>query len=285
MTIRDVETDSDWWAPWQGEECARRWVGRIPLLLSLPHDGSELPPELVPRLSPWAQQAPDTDWFVSRLYDFARDMGAWILRPRWSRYVVDLNRPADGSSLYPGRRETGLCPLIDFRGEPIYLEGREPESAEIALRVDRYWRPYHTSLATTLKTLVAEHGQALLWEGHSIVSTCPLFFEGRLPDYNLGTADGTTCAPGIEAALRAGLESEGVSHVLNGRFRGGHITRHYGRPEQGVHAVQMEMAQACYMREAAPWQWQAELAATAQALLGRLLPSALRAMQELPASA
>ncbi len=267
-----------WWSPWQPGEHCRYWPGRIPLLVSLPHDGSEIPADLAVSMTPAARRSPDTDWQVAHLYEFARAMGAHLLRPRWSRYLVDLNRPPDGAALYPGRRETGLCPTVMFTGEPVYLGGEEPAGAAVAERVERYWRPYHARLATVLEQIRAEHGHALLWEGHSIRSQCPMFFEGRLPDYNLGTAEGASCTPAVRAALAESLARAGVSYIVDGRFKGGYITRHYGQPGQGISAVQMEMAQACYLDESNPERFDPALAASAQAVLRALLQAALAAL-------
>ncbi|MCX7032968.1 MAG: N-formylglutamate amidohydrolase, partial [Arenimonas sp.] len=173
--------------------------GTAPLLVSLPHDGIALPEDLANRLTPEARGVPDTDWFVSRLYDFARRLGASLLVPVNSRYVVDLNRPPDDLSLYPGQNTTGLCPLQRFSGAPVYLAGQEPTADEVAARVERYWRPYHDALAAELARVRARHGRAVLWEGHSIRSTVPFLFDGRLPDFNLGTAAGASCAPERQA--------------------------------------------------------------------------------------
>ncbi|HRO87223.1 MAG TPA: N-formylglutamate deformylase [Chiayiivirga sp.] len=224
--------------------------GRAPLLVSLPHDGSHIPDALAARMTPAARTAPDTDWFVSRLYAFARELGASILRPNHSRYVVDLNRPPDDVSLYPGQNTTGLCPSVRFTGEPVYLPGQEPDAAEVAARVERYWRPYHDALADELARLRARFGRALLWDGHSIRGELPFLFEGRLPDLNLGTASGTSCTPALQARLASVLASQTrYSHVINGRFKGGYITRHYGNPARGVEAIQLELAQSTYMDE------------------------------------
>lgn len=226
--------------------------GRAPLLVSLPHDGSHIPDALAARMTPAARTAPDTDWFVSRLYAFARELGASILRPNQSRYVVDLNRPPDDVSLYPGQNTTGLCPSVRFTGEPVYLPGQEPDAAEVAARVERYWRPYHDALADELARLRARFGRALLWDGHSIRGELPFLFEGRLPDLNLGTASGTSCTPALQARLASVLASQTrYSHVINGRFKGGYITRHYGNPARGVEAIQLELAQSTYMDEGA----------------------------------
>lgn len=226
--------------------------GRAPLLVSLPHDGSHIPDALAARMTPAARTAPDTDWFVSRLYAFARELGASILRPNHSRYVVDLNRPPDDVSLYPGQNTTGLCPSVRFTGEPVYLPGQDPDAAEVAARVERYWRPYHDALADELARLRARFGRALLWDGHSIRGELPFLFEGRLPDLNLGTASGTSCTPALQARLASVLASQTrYSHVINGRFKGGYITRHYGNPARGVEAIQLELAQSTYMDEGA----------------------------------
>lgn len=249
--------------------------GDAPLLVSLPHDGTALPGGLVERLQPTACAVPDTDWFVSRLYAFARELGASILVPAHSRYVVDLNRPPDDVSLYPGQNTTGLCPARQFSGEPVYLPGQEPTPDEVADRVARYWKPYHDALAAELARLRAAHGRVLLWEGHSIRSEVPFLFEGRLPDLNLGTAAGTSCSPQAQARLEAVLAAQDqFSWVANGRFKGGHITRHYGRPAEGVDAMQLEVAQCTYMDEDAV-RYDAERAARLQAVIRDLLRAGL----------
>ena len=251
--------------------------GTLPLLVSLPHDGSFIPGELAARMTERARTAPDTDWFVSRLYGFAQAMGASVLVPSHSRYVIDLNRPSDDVSLYPGQNTTGLCPTVQFTGEPVYLAGEEPGVAEIGDRVERYWRPYHDELRTELARLRAEHGRVLLWEGHSIRSRVPFLFEGRLPDFNVGTAAGASCLPGTQARIEALLAAQTqVSWVANGRFKGGHITRHYGRPSNGIEAVQLELAQSIYMDEDAV-AYQPVRAAPVAALIEKLFKAWLQA--------
>ncbi len=224
--------------------------GTLPLLVSLPHDGSYIPSELATCMTERACTAPDTDWFVSRLYGFAAAMGASVLVPSHSRYVVDLNRPQDDVSLYPGQNTTGLCPIVQFTGEPVYLSGQEPTPTEISDRVERYWRPYHDALQSELSRILTAHGRVLLWEGHSIRARVPFLFEGRLPDFNVGTASGASCRPDTQAGIEAilGAQDE-FGWVANGRFKGGHITRHYGRPQEGIEAVQLELAQCIYMDE------------------------------------
>ena len=249
--------------------------GDAPLLLSLPHDGSLIPPALAQRMVPAARRAPDTDWHVARLYAFARELGASILVPRHSRYVVDLNRPEDDVSLYPGQNTTGLCPIVQFSGEPVYLEGQGPDAAEVAARVDTYWRPYHQSLQSELARIRAQHGRAVLWEGHSIRGVVPFLFEGRLPDLNLGTAAGASCSPGLQSRLEAVLAAQDeYDWVANGRFKGGHITRHYGDPGNGVDAVQLEISQRNYMDETS-FDWDEGKAARLQRELRALLEAAL----------
>ena len=249
--------------------------GNAPLLLSLPHDGSLIPPALAQRMVPAARRAPDTDWHVSRLYAFARELGASILVPRHSRYVVDLNRPEDDVSLYPGQNTTGLCPIVQFSGEPVYLEGQGPDAAEVAARVDTYWRPYHQSLQSELARIRAQHGRAVLWEGHSIRGEVPFLFEGRLPDLNLGTAAGASCSPVLQSRLEAVLAAQDeYDWVANGRFKGGHITRHYGDPGNGIDAVQLEISQRNYMDETS-FDWDEGKAARLQRVLRALLEAAL----------
>jgi N-formylglutamate deformylase len=244
--------------------------GSLPLLVSLPHDGSHIPPELAARMAPESRRAPDTDWHVSRLYAFAKDMGASVLVPSHSRYVVDLNRPPDDVSLYPGQNTTGLCPAVRFSGEPVYLEGQSPSEDEVQGRVERYWRPYHALLVEELQRLHGRHGRVLLWEGHSIRGEVPFLFEGTLPDLNVGTSSGASCSPQLQARLEAVLSAQtNYSWVANGRFKGGYITRQYGRPAQGVDAVQLELSQRNYMDEDS-FEYD-------EARAGRLLPT-LRAL-------
>ena len=251
--------------------------GHAPLLVSLPHDGSLIPEALQSRMVESARRAPDTDWHVSRLYAFARELGASILVPRYSRYVVDLNRPPDDTSLYPGQNTTGLCPAVQFSGEAVYLDGQSPEPAEVAERVELYWRPYHDTLVAELDRIRGEHGRAVLWEGHSIRGELPFLFEGRLPDLNLGTSGGKTCLPELQAALEGLLAAQDeYDWIANGRFKGGYITRHYGDPEIGVQAVQLELSQRNYMDEASFAYDEAKAARLEpllRALLGATLPS------------
>jgi N-formylglutamate deformylase len=250
--------------------------GTAPLLVSLPHAGTYVPPQLAARFTEEACHVPDTDWHMERLYDFAKDMGASILVATHSRYVVDLNRPPDGASLYPGQSVTGLCPVDTFDDTPIYAQGDVPGEAEIAERRDAVWAPYHAQLRAELDRIRAQHGVAMLWDAHSIRSVLPRFFEGKLPDLNLGTADGASCAPELAAELLAIAKSAtGYTAVLNGRFKGGHITRHYGEPARNIHAVQLEMTQCSYMQEALPFAYLPEVAAGIQPHLRRMLEAML----------
>ncbi len=246
--------------------------GTAPLLISLPHDGSAIPAAIADRMLPAARRSVDTDWHVGRLYEpLAKALGASVLKPVASRYVVDLNRPADGQVLYPGRRETGLVSTIGFNGEPLYLDDAEPTADEIQRRVNEFWRPYHDALSQELERLRAEHGRVVLWEGHSIRSRVPMLFDGQLPDFNLGTADGASCGATLQEQLQAALEGQSqYSFVVNGRFKGGYITRHYGRPESGIHAVQLELAQLNYMDEDS-FAYDEAKASLLQATMGQLL--------------
>jgi len=249
--------------------------GTAPLIVSLPHDGTQLPDDIAARLTPAARRVPDTDWHVSRLYGFARELGAAVLVPAYSRYVVDLNRPPDDASLYPGRNTTGLCPLTQFSGEHLYADGDEPDADEIRVRVDRYWRPYHAALAEEIARLKSVHGRVVLWEGHSIRSVVPFLFDGALPDLNLGTADGASCSAELQRRLMDVVHAQrDYAFVLNGRFKGGYITRHYGQPQAGVDAIQLELAQANYMDETT-FAYDERKAPKLQALIRRLLEAAL----------
>lgn len=250
--------------------------GTAPLLISIPHGGVFLPPLLAERLHPEAREVPDTDWHLERLYAFAKDMGASILAATHSRYVIDLNRPPDGASLYPGQNVTGLCPIDNFDETPLYPRGDVPDAAEIAARRDAIWAPYHAQLRAELDRIRALHGVAVLWDAHSIRSVLPRFFEGKLPDFNLGTADGASCAPELaQELLRIAQAALGYTAVLNGRFKGGHITRHYGEPARGIHAVQLEMTQCCYMQEALPFAYLPERAEQVQPHVRQMLEAAL----------
>ena len=255
--------------------------GNAPLLISLPHNGSAIPDDIAARMKRPARRSVDTDWHVAELYNFARSMGASVIKPFASRYVVDLNRPADGHALYPGQAETGLVPTVLFDGGAVYRPGAEPDAAEIADRVKRWWKPYHDALAGELARLRKEFGRVVLWEGHSIRSEVPMLFEGRLPDFNLGTADGASCSPALQARLTALLENQqDYSFAVNGRFKGGYITRHYGRPEKGVDAIQLELAQLNYMDEDS-FEYLPKKAAPTQLLIGDLLHACLEEARSL----
>lgn len=246
--------------------------GRTPLLISMPHVGTHLPEDLKPRLVPRALQVEDTDWHLERLYAFARDLGAGMIVPVESRIVVDLNRSPDNQPMYPGRNNTELCPTRFFTGDPIYREGATPDEAEIRDRVVTHWRPYHEALATELQRLKTEHGHALLFDAHSIKGELPWLFEGALPDLNLGTVEGRSCAPSLREAVYGVFQRQSrLTHVLDGRFKGGHITRHFGQPQTGVHAVQLEMAWRAYMDEAPPYAWHPDKAAAITPLLREMV--------------
>ena len=251
--------------------------GTTPLLVSLPHCGRHIPDELRPRLVERALAVEDTDWHLDRLYAFARELGASLIVPRCSRYVIDLNRPPEDAPMYPGANNTELCPTRFFSGEPLYRAGQAPDAAEVARRRDTYWHPYHDALAAELARLRAAHGHAVLFDGHSIRSELPWLFEGRLPDLNLGSASGTSCAPALRALAADALAAQSdFTHVVDGRFKGGHITRHYGRPEHGVHALQLEMCWRCYLAdEARPADWDEAAAERVRPLLRRLLGALL----------
>ncbi len=249
--------------------------GNSPLIVSLPHDGTVLPDDIAARLTDSARRVPDTDWHVAKLYAFAHELGASVIVPTHSRYVVDLNRPRDDASLYPGQNTTGLCPVTTFAGEPVYLPGREPSQNEITGRIEKYWRPYHAALAEEIERIGEAHGRVVLWEGHSIPSVVPFLFDGRLPDINIGTADGSSCSAGLQKRLVNVLEAQrDYNFVMNGRFKGGYITRHYGQPVKGVDAIQLELAQLNYMNEET-FEYDNAKAARLQNVIRKLLEAAL----------
>ena len=246
--------------------------GDSPLVIDIPHSGTRIPDALRARLTAIAQTFPDTDWHVDRLYDLAKAEGATLLCATHSRYVVDLNRDPSGAALYAGADNTELCPTRTFGGEPIYQDGEAPSPAEIDHRRATYFVPYHAALAAELQRVRERHGFAVILDGHSIRGEVPRFFAGHLPDFNLGTANGASCLPELQAcAARVLADAEGFKHIVNGRFKGGWITRHYGQPHNGVHALQLEMAQDCYMDEAPPYRWDSERARRLIGVLQRLV--------------
>lgn len=246
-----------------------------PLVLSLPHSGTELPDGLRRRLTELGRMLPDTDWHVDRLYAFALNLPATSVAAVFSRYVIDVNRDPSGASLYPGEATTGLCPTTTFAGDPLYLAGEEPDQHEIDDRRQTFFDAYHGALAGQLERVKDRHGYALLYDCHSIRSQVPRLFPGELPVLNLGTNDGRSCAPALRDQLHAAMARSGLSHVTDGRFKGGWITRHYGRPEDHIHAVQMELAQRAYMHEDPPYAYDHDQAQALQPTLLGLLETML----------
>lgn len=226
------------------------WRGSAPLIVSFPHTGEELPADLEPRLvSPWLARK-DTDWHVHRLYAFARELGATTVRTRMSRTVIDVNRDPSGASLYPGQATTELCPATTFDGEALYRDGEAPAPAEIAERRERWFIPYHAALEAEIARLRSQFGRVVLYDAHAIRSRIPRLFDDLLPNFNIGTNEGASCDPALTAVVEAICATSSFTRVTNGRFKGGYITRHYGRPDLSVHAIQMELACRGYMAEA-----------------------------------
>jgi N-formylglutamate deformylase len=224
------------------------------LLVSLPHVGTHIPGDLRPHYVQRALASEDTDWHLDQLYDFVREFDATVLLATHSRYVIDLNRPPDDQPMYPGASNTELCPTKFFTGDLLYRSGQEPDAMEVGRRRARYWWPYHLTLNNELQRLRAKHRHVVHWDGHSIRSQIPWLFEGKLRDLNLGTADGASCAPSLRETLVKAMSAQNrYTHVVDGRFKGGYTTRHYGKPSEGVHTVQMEMCQSTYMDEAPPF--------------------------------
>lgn len=253
--------------------------GQLPLLISMPHVGTQIPNEVAAQLCPIAQVKADTDWHLPLLYNMVEELGVSLIHAVNSRYVIDLNRPSDDMNLYPGQDTTGLCPLDTFSKEPLYTNAQGPDPMEVTRRIDHYWQPYHQQLQAELRRLRELHGVAVLWDAHSIASHVPRFFEGRLPDLNFGTADQKSCDLSLQQALAECLQvspqAQAYTHVFNGRFKGGHITRYYGQPANHIHAVQLEMSQCVYMDEQHPFAYRPDLAVQVQPVLKQLLQTCL----------
>ena len=257
--------------------------GAAPLLLCMPHTGTEIPPEIEERLvSAWLARK-DTDWWIERLYEFASDLGASVVRTSVSRSVIDCNRDPSCASLYPGQATTDLCPTTTFDGEMLYRAGAAPQAPEIAARRGEYFEPYHRAIAGEIARLRASHPLIVLYDCHSIRSAVPRLFTGTLPHFNIGTFAGASCAPELTARIERVCDRGPFSRVTNGRFKGGYTTRHYGRPQEGVHAVQMELACRGYLRETGgsvregewPPPYDPEYAQPLRSVLERLLSSCL----------
>ncbi|MGD1877101.1 MAG: N-formylglutamate deformylase [Kiloniellaceae bacterium] len=252
--------------------------GSLPLLVSMPHSGTYIPPAIAARMTEVARTVPDTDWHLPQLYDFLEGLDVSLLQATHSRYVVDVNRAPDGRALYAGASNTELCPLQTFDMEEIYRDGQGPDADEVAERRETWWQPYHDCIDQELARLKAAHGFALLWDAHSIRSVLPRFFEGKLTDLNLGTADGKAADPGLLGLLGAvarDAENLGYTHALDGRFKGGYITRSHGDPANGIHAVQLELTQSTYMDEAPPFGFREDLAEQIRPVLSGLIHAML----------
>ncbi|MDN3652448.1 N-formylglutamate deformylase [Thalassotalea ponticola] len=223
--------------------------GNLPLLISMPHNGTDIADHIKHTMTDVAHKVEDTDWYLDRLYDFAKHLGAYILMPKYSRYVIDLNRDPTGVSLYPGADTTELCPTTSFKSEPLYKDGQQPTEDEITRRINDYWQPYHQAIADTLATMRHQFGKAVMLEAHSIASVVPRFFDGQLPDFNFGNNQGQSCAKSMLESIEQ-LDFSPYSQVSNGRFKGGYITRHYADPKNNVHTLQLELSQRTYLDEA-----------------------------------
>lgn len=244
--------------------------GPSPLLISMPHVGTQLMPEVAAGLAEPAKGLCDTDWHLPILYDFARDLGASLLIARWSRFNIDLNRPSDDKPLY-ATATTGLYPDVLFDGQPLYQPGKAPDAIARARYLSDIWHPYHDRIAAELARCKAEHGFGVLFDAHSIKGNVPRLFDGDLPDFNIGTNGGESCAPDLTARLAKACDAPGYTHIVNGRFKGGHITRHFGRPADNIHAVQLELAQRTYMCEEPPFDYQPATAMCVQQVLRRFV--------------
>jgi len=222
--------------------------GHIGMLISMPHNGQKIPSDIAQNMTETASKVPDTDWYMDKLYDFAKDMGISIISPTYSRYVIDLNRDISGENLYPGANSTELCPTTAFDLSPLYESGKEPDEEEIARRIALYWQPYHQCISELLEKMLNKYSKVVLLDAHSILSEVPRFFEGKLPDFNFGSANGASCSAALMEKVTA-LDLSPYSSVSNGRFKGGYITRAYGQPDRNIHAIQLELSQHTYMKE------------------------------------
>lgn len=222
--------------------------GNIGMLISMPHNGQQIPKDIAATMTASAKKVADTDWYMDKLYDFAAAMGIYTITPKYSRYVIDLNRNPSGEALYVGADNTELCPTTAFDLSPLYLNNQQPTPQEIANRVEHYWRPYHQSITDTLAQLKQQYGKVVLLDAHSILSQVPRFFTGKLSDFNFGTADGQSCDVSLQKSVQQ-LDFSPYTTVFNGRFKGGYITRTYGDPKNNVHAIQLELSQYTYMDE------------------------------------
>lgn len=222
--------------------------GRVGVLISMPHNGQLIPSEIAETMTSEALKIADTDWYMDKLYDFAIGMGAYILTPKYNRYVIDLNRNPSGKSLYAGADNTELCPTSSFDSKPLYQRHQQPSEEEIQRRITKYWQPYHQAISDTLIQLKREHHKVVLLDAHSILSQVPRFFSGTLPDFNFGNADGVSCHNELLESIAA-IDLTPYTHVFNGRFKGGFITRAYGDPDNNIHAIQLELSQQTYLNE------------------------------------
>lgn len=221
--------------------------GDAPLIVAFPHTGTDLADIGDRFVSPWLARR-DADWWIDQLYNFAKGLGATTIRTSISRSVIDVNRDPSGASLYPGQATTELCPTTTFDGEALY-SGVLPDQSEIERRRRIWFTPYHDALSDEIVRLRSLHPNIVIYDAHSIRSHIPRLFEGELPQFNIGTNGDTTCDPALARSVEAVCAASGLAHVLNGRFKGGWTTRHYGIPENGVHAIQMELAIRGYMDE------------------------------------
>lgn len=230
------------------DDCFNYIEGSRPILISMPHNGTQVPEEIELKMTRSAKKLVDTDWYLDRLYQFAIDNGCYLINPKYSRYVIDLNRPENNQNLYPGQDTTELCPTTQFDKQPVYLTACEPDKVEINRRVEKYWHPYHQKLQLLLSEIKSRFGSALLFEAHSIKSEVPRFFNGKLPDFNFGNYNNQSCSDLLTKKI-IDWQPKGYSKVVNGRFKGGYITRAYGEPENNIHSIQLELSQATYMNE------------------------------------
>lgn len=253
--------------------------GNRPVILAQPHGGTYVPADILARFNDRGEALADTDWHINKLYDGLLD-DVTVVQSHIHRYVIDANRDPRDVSLYPGQNTTSLCPLCDFNGNPIYKQSREPSCDEIERRRLRYYSPYHEALEHQVKRLKQKHKAVVVYDCHSIRSIIPFLFEDTLPDFNIGTNDGQSCGMELQASVEKICSKQAVySYVVNGRFKGGWTTRHYGQPDQGIHTIQMELAQSTYMQESAPWNYDEQKAKNLRERLTQIIMELLESAE------
>ncbi|GAA4113631.1 N-formylglutamate deformylase [Aquimarina addita] len=225
-------------------------VPKVPILISIPHAGTQFPVEIKHYYKKkMRNHLDDTDWYVHKLYEFAPSLGITIIKANLSRWVIDLNRDPKSIPLYTDNRLiTAITPITDFYGNNIYTSSSsEPDPIEIQRRLDLYYWPYYRQIETLIADLKKKFGKVLLWDAHSIRHLVSTIQKKPFPDMILGNNDQKTAHPQLILTALEKLRSKKFEVAHNTPFKGGHITRYFGKPAQNVHALQLEMNKILYM--------------------------------------